>query len=173
MKPDAVPLSSPIEEKLAWVQRVHIHFGKRVLEDGVVADLLLKLGNAIEASHDEMRGSGIIEICRQCDQKEDGSCCGAGLENRYDCWILLINRLLGVALPTNRSDPKSCFFLADTGCLLKARHVICVNYLCAKIAHQIDPQKIATLRGLEGIELNTLFRLHERIKKVVREWMCA
>ena len=171
MKPGEVPLTSPIEEKIAWAQRLHTNFGKRVLEDRVVVDLSLKLRNAIEASHDEMRGSGILEICRECDQKEGGSCCGVGLENRYDSWLLLINLLLGVELPTNRSDPKSCFFLRGTGCLLKARHVICVNYLCTKITDQINPQEIAALREKEGRELDTLFRLHERVKKVMREWM--
>jgi hypothetical protein len=171
MKLDAVPLSSPIEEKLAWAKHLHTNFGKRVLEDKVVVDLSFKLKNAIEASHDEMRGSGILEICRECDQKEGGSCCGVGLENRYDSWLLLINLLMGIELPTNRSDPKSCFFLTDTGCLLKARHVICVNYLCTKITDQINPQEIAALREREGRELDMLFGLHERIKKVIREWM--
>ena len=173
MKLKAAPLSSPIEEKIASAKNLYESFGGRILAHKTVLDLLTRLENAIAGSQDEIRGAGILEICRECDQKEGGSCCGAGLENRYNNWLLLINLLLGVKLPIQRHDPKSCFFLAHTGCLLNARHVICVNYLCTKITEQVDTQKIARLREREGKELNTLFLLHERIKEVIREWTNA
>ena len=51
-----------------------------------------------------------------------------------------------------------------------ARHVICINYLCTKIADLIKPHTIIKLREREGEELNTLFLLQERLKKVLREW---
>jgi len=169
----SVPLSSPIQEEIAKAKNFYQTFERRIFADKTIVDLLAKLEHAIAKSHEEMRTAGILEICRACEQKEGGSCCGAGLENRYSSWLLLINLLLGVGLPTRRYEPKSCLFLAHTGCLLKARHVICVNYLCAKITHQVDARKIATLRDREGEELNTLFLLHERVKRVMREWMNA
>lgn len=113
-----------------------------------------------------MTKTGIPEICRKCEKDEGGSCCGAGLEDKYDRWLLLVNLLLGIKLPKNRYDTKSCFFLGEGGCLLKARHVICVNYLCKKITDQIDPHKISVLREKEGIELYALFILNERLKKI-------
>jgi hypothetical protein len=165
-----VSLSSSIEKKVGNAEYLYKIFGGRILSDTSIVHLLAETDHAIEASHTEMHGAGIAEICSVCDQKEGGSCCGAGLENRYDICLLLINLLLGVKLPAHRHDPKSCFFLAPTGCLLKARHVICVNYLCTKVTHQVDTQKIAALREREGKELDTLFRLHERIKEVMRGW---
>ena len=79
----------------------------------------------------------------------------------------MINLLLDSRLPKERYDTSSCFFLGSTGCLLRARHVICVNYICKKITHRIDQNKINDLREKEGEELNILFLLHEHIKQVL------
>ena len=46
--------------------------------------------------------------------------------------------------------------------------MICVNYLCKKISDHIDPEKIAALQGKEGVELELLFHLQEKIKKKMR-----
>ncbi|MBA7644220.1 hypothetical protein ES703_51962 [subsurface metagenome] len=91
--------------------------------------------------------------------------CSMGI--KYDGWLLLINLLLDVRLPKKRHDKESCFFLGEGGCLLKARHVICVNYLCKKITDQIDPHKLNALREKEGVELDILFLLNERLKIVL------
>lgn len=111
-----------------------------------------------------MAESGIVDECRDCDRREGGSCCGAGLEHHYSGIILLINLLLGVDVPKRRHDPAGCFFLGEKGCTLLARHVICVNYLCKRINDRILPEKIAALRKKEGIELETLFMLQESIR---------
>ena len=55
--------------------------------------------------------------------------------------------------------------MGPDGCTLKSRHVLCVNYLCKKITDRVASQKIRTLRDKEGRELDTLFRLHEQIKR--------
>lgn len=161
-----VTLSSPIEEKIAWAEEYYRRFRGQFLKDRSIVDLLNELKKAVHASHSEMTGAGIDKICRECEQDEGGSCCGAGLENRYDWELLLINLLLDVNLPPKRHDPEGCYFLGKTGCLLQARHVICINYVCKKITDLIDPRKLNTLREKEGEELNTLFLLHERIKKM-------
>ncbi len=162
-----VSLSSPIEKKIAWGEYCYKKFADQILKDKTIADLLIKLKSAISASHKEMARTAIADICRECEENEGGSCCGAELENRYDGYILLINLLLGVGLPNERYDSKSCFFLGESGCLLQARHVICVNYLCKKVTDRIDPHKIIALREKEGEELDFLFRLNERIKKIL------
>jgi hypothetical protein len=167
---DSIPLNSPITEKISWARECHGRFGSRLLEDGAVSDLLRRLDQAVLASAKAMADAGIAHICRACDRVEGGACCGAGLENRYDGWLLLINLLLGATLPEERIDPRGCFFLGPSGCRLKARHVICVNYLCKKITERIDPELLRDLRGHEGNELDTLFRLHERVKQLTRQW---
>jgi len=166
-----ISLSSPIEEKIAWARRRYERFGKAFLSDREIAGLLHKLRRAAADTRGEMAQSGIVEICRQCDREEGGSCCGAGIEDRYDAWLLLINRLLGVRLPEERRRPHACYFSGENGCILRARHIICINYLCRKVTDQIDPCSIAALREKEGAEVDALFVLHERIKAVLKKWI--
>ena len=167
MVTDEITLSSPIEEKIDWAEHCYESFSGPLIQDKPIVDYLTRIEDAIQASHKEMREAGILDICRDCEMNEGGSCCGAGLENKYDGWLLLINLLLDVRLPKKRHDKESCFFLGEGGCLLKARHVICVNYLCKKITDQIDPHKLNALREKEGIELDILFLLNERLKIVL------
>ncbi len=160
-----IPLSSPIEDKITWAEDRYGEAGEQLLKDNTIRSLLKRLKTAVHTSHEEMMRSGIVPLCAECEQAEGGSCCGKGLENKYDGWLLLINLALGVVLPKSRHDSKSCFFLKETGCSLLARHVICVNYICKKITNRIAPERIDTLREKEGEELDTLFLLHEQIKK--------
>ena len=168
MQRDEISLESPIDAKIAWAEKRYHDVMGRLLGDQEIVELLDKLKVAIHASHKEMAEAGVVDACRDCEEREGGSCCGAGLENRYDGSLLLINVLLGVQLPRQGYDPSSCFFLGEQGCLLLARHVICVNYLCKKVTDHIDAEKIAALQGKEGIELELLFHLQERIKKEIR-----
>jgi hypothetical protein len=160
--------SSSIEEKTVWAEACFQEFREPLLKDKTIAGLLRRQKRAIQASYKMMTEAGIVDVCRECERNEGGSCCGAGMENRYDGWLLLINLLLDATLPKDRYDPSSCFFLGSTGCLLSARHVICINYICKKITERIDQNKINALREKEGEELDILFFLHERIKHVLK-----
>ncbi len=159
-------LTSPIEEKIAWAENCYERLGNKFSKDRRIVDLIDRLKTAVQNSRDEMTATGIDAVCSECERNEGGSCCGKGIENKYDGWLLLINLLLKVRLPKKRHDPKSCFFLGKTGCVLLARHVICVNYICKKITDRIDPLAIKALREKEEVELNTLFLLHENVKKI-------
>jgi len=158
-------ISSPVEEKIAWAEDCYERFGNQFFSDRTISDFTERLKRAVQTSRDEMTAAGIDAICRECEENEGGSCCGHGIENRYDGWLLFINLLLKVSLPKKRYDPQSCFFLGKEGCILLARHVICVNYLCKKLTDRIDPGTIKSLRQKEGDELNALFLLHENVKK--------
>ena len=125
---------------------------------------------AAQVSKQRMDEIGVVALCRECDQEEGGSCCGKGLENRYDAWLLLINKLLTVDFPRERRQADGCLFLGERGCLLKARHVICINYMCKKITDNIQPSLIHDLREAEGDEINALFMLNEQIKGTFRKW---
>ena len=115
-----------------------------------------------------MLRSGIVDCCRECEEKEGGSCCGAGLERHFSGILLLINLLLGETLPLEREQPSSCFFLSRTGCLLSARHVLCINYVCDKITSRMKPDQLAALRDAEGEEILLLFRVNETLRKLVK-----
>ena len=162
-----VSIESIIEEKIAWAKNCYQKYGADLLRDEEIDHLLKKLKEAIHASRSEMAKLDIIEYCSLCDRADGGSCCGAGLENRYTGILILINLLLGQSIPDRRQDPSACFFLTKEGCGLLSRQVICINYLCKKITDQIDPQGIAPLREQEGVEVELLFHLNERIKKVL------
>jgi hypothetical protein len=168
MQRDEISLDSPVEAKIAWAEKRYHEFMGELLRDEEIPLLLKRLKEAIHASRKEMAKAGVVEECRECEEREGGSCCGAGLENRYDGFLLLTNLLLGVKLPKQGYDPSSCFFLGAQGCLLLARHVICVNYLCKKISDHIDAARIAALQAREGVELELLFHLQERLKKKIR-----
>ena len=162
-----VSLESPVEEKIAWARSVYKRFKRQLHKDQQIAHLLGQLESAVSESRKEMANARIIDACKLCEEAEGGSCCGAGLERKYDGWLILINLLLDARLPKTRYDEKSCFFLGPDGCTLKSRHVLCVNYLCKKITDRVDSQKIKTLKEKEGKELDTLFRLHEQIKSAL------
>ena len=162
------PISRSVEEKIAWAERCYEEKGGLFLRDERTTTLLSRLKRAVRASGTAVMMAGVADECRTCEEREGGSCCGAGLENKYNGTLFLINLLLGIQLPKQRSEPLSCLFLGPDGCLLLARQVICVNYLCKKIEDRINPSKIAILREKEGVELECLFLLHERIKEKLR-----
>ena len=162
-----IPIENPIEEKITWAKNCFRERGGGLLRDEEIGILLKKLKGAIRASHREMAHTCIIESCRLCEEKDGGSCCGAGLEKKYTGLLLLINLLLGHPIPGRRQDPSGCFFLGKEGCSLLSRQVICINYLCKRITDQIDPDQLAPLREKEGIEIGLLFHLNERIKKIL------
>jgi hypothetical protein len=168
MTPRTVSLESPIETKIAWARDCWLRLKETLLEDAAVARLSGEVKEAIRESHAAMAHLGIAGECRDCEEARGGSCCGLGLENYYSGTLLLINLLLGVDVPTERVDKQSCFFLGNNGCRLSARHVICINYLCEEVTSRVNPSRIAALREREGVEVNLLFQLNERILKVLR-----
>jgi hypothetical protein len=159
---------APVEEKTAWANGAFDRERGRLLEDQSLAGLIESLKTAVHRSREQMACTGIVERCRDCEEKEGGSCCGAGLEKHYTAALLLINRLLGVTLPQEREEPSSCFFLSSTGCRLLARHVLCINYVCGKITSGIPPDRLAALREAEGKEILLLFKVNEKLKRLIR-----
>lgn len=164
-----ISLDSPIQAKIAWARECLEELRDTLLDDETVALLCRELKDAIRESHSAMNRLGIVDECRTCEESRGGSCCGLGLENYYSGTLLLINLLLGIDLPDERSDAKSCFFLGNKGCLLAVRDVICINYLCEEITSRFPPEKIAGLREREGVEVRLLCNLNERILELLAE----
>jgi hypothetical protein len=76
-----------------------------------------------------------------------------------------MNLLLGAELPEERLYADSCLFLGPKGCVLTARDVLCVNYLCARITDRCEKKRMLELQEAEGEELMLLFLINEEIKK--------
>jgi hypothetical protein len=156
-----------IEEKIKEAQALYDFSKSSLQNDAHIRRLLETLDQKVEASREAMRALGVTDACRQCEEEEGGSCCGVGIENHYTSLFLLINLLLGITLPDERTFPDSCYFLGSRGCYLKARDVLCVNYLCTKIQRWMPHAKIIDLQHIIGEELDTGLALYEAIKKVI------
>ena len=158
---------SEIQDKIEEAQALLARHETRLRKDPQVRDLLDRLAQQIQASMEAMKALGVVAACRTCEELEGGSCCGVGIENRYSSTLLLINLLLGAQLPGGHLLIDSCYFLGARGCSLKARHVLCVNYLCEKIQRNLDAPDLIKLQTIVGEELETGFRVYEIIRKII------
>lgn len=157
--------SLTIQEKITRARDLLKAWEEELRAERSLSDSLACLQACIEASRQIMEEIGVVTECRRCEEEEGGSCCGSGIENRYTEVLFLINLLLGVPLPEGAGRPKSCYFLGETGCTLLARHVLCVNYLCARLRERLAPAQLTRLQDASGEELETEFRLYELIKR--------
>lgn len=133
-----------------------------------ISDRLKELKNKADASSRMAVHSGVADACRRCDQEEGGSCCGAGIENRYTPELLLINLMLGADLPDSKLMKGSCFFLGTRGCTLPARDILCINYLCTRLQKEIPSEELHHLQSITGEEMDFLFRLHNDIRNFIK-----
>ena len=159
-----------IADKINWAEDRFLKYRDRLRGDPVVAKLLKRVRSDVLAANKIRASAGIERMCADCETREGGSCCGVGLEDKYDARLLLINRLLGVDLPHRREDAYSCWFLAERGCRLEARHVICVNYVCEKIKKGVEASRMREIREKEGAELAGIFRLHQRVTELLQKY---
>lgn len=157
-----------IREKIEIARGLHARLAGVLLADPVVANGLESLIIGSRSSGKVSDDCGISGICRRCDEEEGGSCCGAGIENRYTPELLLLNLLLGVQLPDARKSPGSCYFLGERGCLLAARDIICINYLCARVRNEVSPDCLSLLQEANGREMGVLFVLHDTVRRRCR-----
>lgn len=170
MSKQSVSQSSPssINEKIQQAHNLLETCGSSLLEDRSLRALLHKLRDCIENTNQSMLSLGVVAECKSCEEKEGGSCCGSGIENKYGVELLLLNLLLEASLPDQQHSPNSCYFLGEKGCKLTARHVLCVNYICEKLKKKLTREQLIVLQTCAGEELDTLFVLNEAIKKRLR-----
>ena len=160
------PLS--IQEKIEQAHNLFETCGDSLRQDPSLRTLLNKLQECIENTKNMMLKLGVVSECKLCEEQEGGSCCGTGIENKYDVELLLVNLLLEASLRDRQSSQNSCYFLGEEGCKLTARHVLCVNYICEKLQKKLTREELIELQTCAGEELDTLFVLHEAIKKTIR-----
>jgi hypothetical protein len=155
-------------EKIEQAHNLLDTYGSSLTEDPSIHALLKKLRDCIHDTNQSMLTLGVVAECKNCEEQEGGSCCGTGIENKYDMELLLINLLLEAPLRDQQSSQNSCYFLGEKGCKLTARHVLCVNYICEKIQKKLTREELIELQTCAGEELDTLFILHEALKENIR-----
>jgi hypothetical protein len=156
-----------ISEKLEIARDLFKAWNDDLCSDVKVRGLLELLHENLAASGRVSRDLGIVAACKHCEEDEGGSCCGAGIENRYSPHLLLVNLLLGASLPEERCFADSCYFLGKEGCVLKARDILCINYLCTRINRLLAHEDLLTLQAVTGKEMETVFLLHEAVKQFI------
>jgi len=157
-----------IQVKIKLARKLYDMWGNVLRNEPHISNLLVELEDSIRNGRQVMLDFGIVESCKWCDEEEGGSCCGAGLENKFDTYLLLINLLLGVNLPELHLRPDSCYLLTDRGCVLKSRLVLCVDFLCEKIISALSRDQLLRLQNISGDELLKSFRLYDAIKRFIR-----
>jgi hypothetical protein len=162
-----IPVVPDVLEHIALAQEMFAEWGERLRGDSSIAGRLEDLRRKTDATFSVMVDVGVVETCRHCDEEEGGSCCGAGIERRYGAVLLLLNLLLGCSLPTSRCVWNGCLFLGPKGCTLKARHVLCVNYLCVKVCERLSHEGRFLLQDVSGEELDATFAVHEAVKRFI------
>ena len=167
-KSDDLSTSPTIQEKIEQAQELFETCGDSLRQNPSIRTLLNKLHECIENTKDSMLKRGVVAECKHCEEQEGGSCCGTGIENKYDVELLLVNLLLEASWRGQQSSQNSCYFLGEKGCKLMARHVLCVNYICEKLQKKLTRAELIELQICAGEELDTLFFLHEAIKKHIR-----
>jgi len=158
-----------IDEKIAIAKRLFGRWGDALRADTGISARLKDLAAKIEASAGSSLLSGVAPACMRCDREEGGSCCGAGIEERFTPELLVINLLFGVTLPESRHSPQSCRFLDERGCILHVRDTICVNYLCSRLQKMIPTEKLFQLQEANGAEMEACFLLHDRVRNFLRQ----
>ena len=160
-----IGLDYPIEEKISCANKIFDTCGEQLQNDKRLNLILKEYRETIDNTWHIMKETGICTICTKCAVEEGGSCCGDGIENKFDVVLLLINLLFGCKLPDVREIENGCWFLGLKGCKLIARQVICVNYLCKKIYKEVPLSKIHKLQEAILKETEQLFIAEEIVKR--------
>ena len=154
----------PIEVKLKWAHILFDNCAEELLSEDTVVRLLEEYKESIASNWKKMAETGVVDECTKCALQDGGSCCGSGIENKFDVVNLLINLLLGVKLPSKPWDPTGCWFLGEKGCLITARHVICVNFMCRRLYDRLSPEALKVVQYAMQEETERAFMLEEYIK---------
>jgi hypothetical protein len=141
--------------------------GQSLMQDGEVCAFLKGLDLHIEATQSAMVRAGIVDECSDCATNGQGTCCGVRTGYKCDSILLLINLMLGINLPSAPAYAHLCHFLTKHGCALRARHAICVNFVCQRLRDVIPHNLLCSIQEIAGRNIDTLFVLEECIKKKI------
>jgi hypothetical protein len=142
-------------------------YGHSLMQDREICALVRSLDRRIAATQSAMEESGIVNECADCAVNEQGTCCGVRTGHKCDILTLLINLLLGIDIPLVPADTRHCHFLTQRGCALRARHVICINFVCQRLRDTIPHKSLCGVQEIAGREIDVLFFLEESIKKKI------
>ncbi len=140
---------------------------ERIVISQRLRNILRDYEGAVDNTWAVMRDTGVVAICTECAISDGGSCCGRGIEDRFDVSLILINLLISGDIPRERTDKEGCFFLGERGCLIRARHTICVNYICKRIETGLTAEELYCVQDAIFQETEKGFLLEETLKREI------
>ncbi|MEW6419584.1 MAG: hypothetical protein AB1480_15970 [Nitrospirota bacterium] len=156
-----------IENLIASAYNLRISYGDLLLQDSKLHTLLQRLNKTISATINEMESVGVVKECADCAVHGEGTCCGIRTGYKCDRILILLNLLLDVSPVIQTRHPHLCPFLTEQGCSLRARPVICVNFICQRLRRNITHEGLVRLQEIAGEELDALFNAEEYVKKKI------
>jgi hypothetical protein len=163
-----IPSERSILEAIDEAVRLGKALSHPLSQDERFKDLLESLHQRIKMTREEMVLAGMTKECADCAVTGEGPCCGTRTQYKYDRIILFINVLLGISLLREAALPGTCHFLTERGCMLAARHVICVNFICRRLHDRIEHRSLVRVQEAAGKELDMLFAVEEYLKKKIK-----
>jgi len=133
--------------------QLHEQFGPLVPDVAPLLVLIENYGALIKSTDALMRELGVVAACTQCAVSGKGSCCFDGMDRSYGATALLVNLLLGSELHEETDFPRTCRYVGEEGCRLKARHSFCLNYFCPDLQESLGAEKIERIRRGVGEQL--------------------
>ena len=163
--PDKITLTeSGIPNTIALARSLYQTHGENLLNDETLFGMLMQIDRNIGATQDEMTATGVADECADCALHGEGTCCSERTGHKCDSTLLLLNLLLGRSLPGKPQSHDQCYFLTSRGCVLRARPIICVNFVCSRLREKIPHKVMVHLQKTAGAEMDILFRIEGYIK---------
>ncbi|MGD9158139.1 MAG: hypothetical protein PVG39_07025 [Desulfobacteraceae bacterium] len=156
-----------IAEQIEKANELYSLYGSQILKDNKCSSMLKEFNAAIEDSWKLMKELGVVNICSVCADEKPGGCCHFGIETCYTNMLILMNLLLGVKIPEQRTLDNNCLFAGEHGCLLKARFKTCIHHLCPEIKDSLNEYDMFRLRAITNYEI----RLGAQLETAIREWI--
>lgn len=157
-----------LQQKIELAYDIFERQQRSLLASAPVSRLVRRLQLDLQTSWQSMVDLNIVKMCSECDATApQGSCCSCGIERKYDVSLLIANLILGVSLPEQHERKESCYFLGSRGCKLRARHMLCVDYLCPVVQNELGCNLVAEIQSATAGEVETTFLLCEEIKKLI------
>ena len=153
-----------VSSKIALARSLYQRHSQDLLGDKALSEMLLQLDQKIEATQKEMAVTGIVDECADCAIQREGTCCSERTGHKSDVILLLINLLLGKPLPDKAQSTDLCYFLTKSGCALRARPILCVNFVCSRLREKIPHKVMIHLQQTAGYEMDILFGIESYLK---------
>lgn len=161
-------LSDTIKQRIDRAKCFFACYGWELMAEESFQNLVAAYRTAIENSWRLMRECGVTVCCSACAAHDPAGCCGNGVEDWYDEWLLIENLMLGCTIDRPRSIQEGCLFVGPKGCRLLARHQFCLNFLCPTLVDSIEPVQVRRLLSVSGAELLAGWQLEQQLRRWIK-----